>query len=305
AVTKKAKDTSLKPVKYGPSRKRSKPTPPPEKKKTPLKRKSAPPSDSDYDVEKDAPSIKTPAKKAMTTKKSVQEVEEVPCDNVSFHRAAYAQRWNYVCKRRFTLERELGKDILECDEIVTLVKEAGLMKTVSGLSDCYEKLVREFLVNIPEDCDNHLSKEYQKVFVRGKCVEFSPTIINKALDNPDEPKPEMRIGAANWVPTRHSSDVATDIAGPSNKFASVPMTRKEIIAALETNCKELDEKKLQFERMIHALRLEEAAEEADNAVQGEDMAEDVDDGVAGDDDIGANSENEEDEAEETSDSTPV
>ncbi|MCI52467.1 hypothetical protein A2U01_0073711, partial [Trifolium medium] len=50
AVTKKAKDTFLKPVKYGPSRKWCKPTSPPEKKK-PLKRKSAPPSDSDYDAE--------------------------------------------------------------------------------------------------------------------------------------------------------------------------------------------------------------------------------------------------------------
>ncbi|MCI46793.1 envelope-like protein, partial [Trifolium medium] len=83
----------------------------------------------------------------MSVKKVPQEVEEVPCDNVSFHKAAYAQRWNYVCKRRFAMERELGKDILECEEIVELIKVAGLMKTVWGVKDCYEKLVREFLVN--------------------------------------------------------------------------------------------------------------------------------------------------------------
>jgi hypothetical protein len=34
------------------------------------------------------------------------------------------------------------------------------MKTVSGLGDCYEKVVKEFLVNIPADCDNPVSKEY-------------------------------------------------------------------------------------------------------------------------------------------------
>ncbi|MCI33508.1 envelope-like protein, partial [Trifolium medium] len=117
------------------------------------------------------------------------------------------------------------------------------------MSECSEKLVREFLVNIPEDCDNPLSKEYQKVFVQGKCVEFSPTIINKALENSDVPQPDIevsnnkvcqtitadqvktwpkkqkvpavklsqkyailnRIAAANWVPTRHSSDVATGL----------------------------------------------------------------------------------------------
>ncbi|MCI83747.1 hypothetical protein A2U01_0105023, partial [Trifolium medium] len=43
------------------------------------------------------------------------------------------------------------------------------------------------------------------------------------------------------------------------------MTRKEMIAFLEANCKELDVKKLQFERMIHALKLEEAATEAASA----------------------------------------
>ncbi|MCI79459.1 hypothetical protein A2U01_0100730, partial [Trifolium medium] len=49
--------------------------------------------------------------------------------------------------------------------------------------------------------------------------------------------------------------------------ASAPMTRKEMITALEANCKELDEKKLQFERMIHALRLEEVAVEAIHTVK--------------------------------------
>ncbi|MCI34511.1 hypothetical protein A2U01_0055731, partial [Trifolium medium] len=39
-----------------------------------------------------------------------------------------------------------------------------------------------------------------------------------------------------------------------------PMSRKEVIAGLKEHCKELDEKKLQFERMIQALELEEVAE---------------------------------------------
>ncbi|MCI50858.1 envelope-like protein, partial [Trifolium medium] len=76
----------------------------------------------------------------MSAKRVPQEVEEVPCDNVSFHKAAYTQRWNYVCKRRFVMERELGKDILECEEIVELITGAGLMKTMWGVKDCYEKL---------------------------------------------------------------------------------------------------------------------------------------------------------------------
>ncbi|WJX84522.1 hypothetical protein P8452_67093 [Trifolium repens] len=124
------------------------------------------------------------------------------------------------------------------------------MKTVSGIGECYEKLVKEFLVNIPEDCDNPLSKEHHKVYVRGKCVHFSPAIINKFLGNKEDGYAELevtnnqvcktitanqvkvwplkgkvpsvmlsvkyailnRIGTANWVPTTHTSDIATGLA---------------------------------------------------------------------------------------------
>jgi len=37
------------------------------------------------------------------------------------------------------------------------------MKTISKLGNCYEQLVKEFLVDVPSDCENPLSKEYQKV----------------------------------------------------------------------------------------------------------------------------------------------
>ncbi|MCI59090.1 hypothetical protein A2U01_0080345, partial [Trifolium medium] len=84
-VTKKVKDSSLKPVKYGAKRSWSKGVPPSEKNKNVLKIKSAPSSDSDFDAEKDASSIKPPAKKAMSAKKIAADMEEFPCDNVSFH----------------------------------------------------------------------------------------------------------------------------------------------------------------------------------------------------------------------------
>ncbi|KAH1238767.1 hypothetical protein HKD37_08G023049 [Glycine soja] len=143
-----------------------------------------------------------------------------------------------------------------------LIKAAGLLKTVTKLGDCYESLVREFIVNIPSDITNRKSDEYQKVFVRGKCVRFSPAVINKYLGRPTEgvvdidvsehqiakeitakrvqhwPKKGKlsagklsvkyailhRIGAANWVPTNHTSTVATGLGkflyavGTKSKF---------------------------------------------------------------------------------------
>ncbi|XP_058759562.1 uncharacterized protein LOC131632861 [Vicia villosa] len=73
------------------------------------------------------------------------------------------------------------------------------MKTVTQLSKCYEVMVKEFIVNLHEDCGNKETEEYLKVFVRGKCINFSPIEINKFLE---------KIGAANWVPTQHKSTIA-------------------------------------------------------------------------------------------------
>ena len=148
------------------------------------------------------------------------------------------------------LERELNEEASKIKEVMKMIKEAGLMKTVCKLGDYYEKLVKEFLVDNLVDCDNPLSREYQKVYVRGGCINFSPNIINdflgadvkgaaevEATDNqisqeittnqvmvwPKKGKISSRklgvkyailnrIGAPNWVPTTHSSDIATGLS---------------------------------------------------------------------------------------------
>ncbi|WJX67018.1 hypothetical protein P8452_51517 [Trifolium repens] len=267
----------------GPSRKPSKVEIASEKKKKSGKRKQPEVGDSDYEVEEDVPhtvsNIVSPSKKksqkkfrraaipdldvvqdvpniVFTGKKKIggriipQNVPDVPMDNISFHFIESAQKWKFVANRRLALERELSAEALEQKEIIALIEKAGLMKTVTGIGECYEKLVKEFLVNIPEDCDNPLSKEHHKVYVRGKCVMFSHAVINKALCNKEDGYAEMeitnnnicktitanhvkiwpskgkvpsvmlsvkyailnRIGTANWVPTTHTSDIATGLA---------------------------------------------------------------------------------------------
>ncbi|KAK2415376.1 hypothetical protein QL285_037861 [Trifolium repens] len=270
----------------GPSRKPSKVEIASEKKKKKKKsgkRKQAEIGDSDYEVEEDVPhivsNIVSPSKKksqkkfrraaipdldvvhevpniVSTGKKKIggkiipQNVPDVPMDNISFHFIESAQKWKFIVNRRLALERELSDEALEQKEIIALIEKVGLMKTVTGIGECYEKLVKEFLVNIHEDCDNPLSKEHHKVYVRGKSVIFSPAIINKALGNKEDGYSEMevtnnyvcktitanqvkvwplkgtvpsvmlsvkyailnRIGTANWVPTTHTSDIATGLA---------------------------------------------------------------------------------------------
>jgi len=275
------------------------------------------------------------------------------------------------------------------------IKEGGLIKTMCNLGKCYQQLVKEFLVNIPDDCDNPISSEYQRVFVRGECVNFSPTIINKFLGVEEINIPNLevtddqvcnkitanqvkgwpkkkkissgelsvkysilnRIVVINWVPTTHSSDVATrlgkfiyvvgskskmdfgtyifeqtvkhaktdairfliafptllcsiildqhhniksasyvpekreppltlhsklfsanhvpDIVGISGSVLVVgTMTNEAIITSLKDTCLLLDEKKAQFELMIHSLEKEKvAAEDELDDVENEDAKE--------------------------------
>ncbi|XP_050897823.1 uncharacterized protein LOC127104694 [Lathyrus oleraceus] len=120
-----------------------------------------------------------------------------------------AQRWKYVYQKRLALERELAQNVLDCKDIMDLIQEAGLMKTVTQFSKCYEMLVKEFIVNLSEECADAKSKEFRKVYVRGKCVRKSP-LKGKLVASKLSVKYAMlhKIGAANWVPTNHKSTVA-------------------------------------------------------------------------------------------------
>ncbi|MCI58486.1 hypothetical protein A2U01_0079741 [Trifolium medium] len=60
---------------------------------------------------------------------------------------------------------------------------------------------------------------------------------------------------------------------------------------MEAHCKELDEKKLQFEKMIEALKLEDAVEEADPIIGNVDAGND-----AAGDNVDDDAENEEEDS---------
>ncbi|KAK2442881.1 hypothetical protein QL285_014030 [Trifolium repens] len=264
---------------YGPVRRSSRVEIPTKQKKQGPKRKIISLSDSDSDAEENAPPISTASKQKTPKKRKIaaavtvedaevnapdivstqkkkagrsipQNVPDVPMDNVSFHFPTSAAKWKFVYHRRLALERELSDEAQECKEVMDLIHQAGLIKTVCGFSKCYEKLVKEFIVNIGEDCNNRLSKEFHQVFVRGKCVNFSPAMINGYLGRKEDGYPGFeptnnqicktitanqvkvwplkgkvpsamlsvkyailnRIGASNWVPTTHSSTIATSLA---------------------------------------------------------------------------------------------
>ncbi|XP_050889299.1 uncharacterized protein LOC127094517 [Lathyrus oleraceus] len=130
------------------------------------KRKVRDDSEPEEDVEEDVPDISL-AKKT-TVRKSHVKVHVVHLDNISFHLEDGAAKWKFVIQRRVAVERELGKDVTDVKEVMDLIQVDGLLKTVVGFSQCYEGLVKEFIVNIPEDISDKNSKKFSKVYVRGK-----------------------------------------------------------------------------------------------------------------------------------------
>ncbi|KAK2352163.1 hypothetical protein QL285_096477 [Trifolium repens] len=354
---------------YGPVRRSSRVEIPAKQKQQGSKRKTINLSDSESDAEEDTPPIytaskqKTPKKRKTaaavsaddavvnapdilsTQKKKAgrsipQNVPEVPMDNVSFHFSNSAAKWKFVYHRRLALERELSDEALECKEVMDLILQAGLMKTVSGLGSCYEKLVKEFIVNIGEDCGNRLSKEFHQVFVRGTAnwvptthsstiatnlakfvyavgtganVDYGALIFDQTVEHGKSWAIKLVIGFPTLIsdiildqhpnilvpevtPCKRESPMslsyklfegkhAADIVLPAKKVvpqesvASTSMNRKAMIITMEAAVKALDEQKTELERVILALKQEEAEEEgliAENA--GVDVAgEGVDD----------------------------
>ncbi|XP_050877619.1 uncharacterized protein LOC127081406 [Lathyrus oleraceus] len=123
---------------------------------------------------------------------------------------------NYEAETRLPLERELAQNVLECKEIVDLIQEAGLMKTVTQFSKCYEILVKEFIVNVFEECADGKSREFRKVTDNKICQVITANQVRKwplkgkLAASKLSVKYAMlhKIGAANWVPTNHKSTVA-------------------------------------------------------------------------------------------------
>ncbi|XP_050896246.1 uncharacterized protein LOC127102984 [Lathyrus oleraceus] len=184
-----------------------------------------------------------------TLKKPYVVVPKATLDNVPLHYVKNVERWKYVIQRRIALERELRKDALKCKEVVEIIEVVGLMKTVTKFGPFYKGLVKEFVVTIPDGCDDVKSEDYRKVYVRGHVMTFSPAVINKFLGRTEEPhgelevtddqvckeitakqvkhwtnrgklsvgKPDVkyailhRIGTVNWVPTNHTSTISTGL----------------------------------------------------------------------------------------------
>uniref|UniRef100_A0A9I9E771 Putative plant transposon protein domain-containing protein n=1 Tax=Cucumis melo TaxID=3656 RepID=A0A9I9E771_CUCME len=129
---------------------------------------------------------------------------------------------------------------------MNLTHKAGLKKTISNVGPFYPQLIREFIVNLPDDFNDLSSADYQTVHIRGFKFVISPAVINGFLGNtvdidcsPSCPTTEVlanvlsggtlstwpvngilaaalnvkyailhKINIANWFPSSHASSIS-------------------------------------------------------------------------------------------------
>ncbi|TYK31591.1 uncharacterized protein E5676_scaffold172G00930 [Cucumis melo var. makuwa] len=173
-------------------------------------------------------------------------ISSVPIDGISFHHEENVQRWKFLVQRRLADEVNVSDKHQSCMSIMNLIERAGLFKTISKVGPFYSQLIREHIVNLPDEFNDPSSTDYQIVHIRGFKFVISPTVINGFLRNvvdldcsPLSPSTEVlasvlsdrtlsswpvngilavalsfkyvimhKIGIANWFPSFHGFSVS-------------------------------------------------------------------------------------------------
>ncbi|XP_050874865.1 uncharacterized protein LOC127078453 [Lathyrus oleraceus] len=137
----------------------------------------------------------------------------------------------------------LDEDLME---VTPLRMIPGNVPSSPSMTRAKQGIVKEFIVNIPDESYGKSSREVCKVVVRGKCVKLSPTVINKFLGRGTDEGVDLeatdneicrmitagqvnewpsrkhlaaskltvkypilhKIRSANWVPTNHISTLS-------------------------------------------------------------------------------------------------
>ncbi|XP_058762460.1 uncharacterized protein LOC131635830 [Vicia villosa] len=170
----------------------------PSSKKKDLKRKNDASSNSEFDVDTNVKDILQNIQGKFVTKKSLENIPDIPLDNMSFHLLENAKKWKYIHHNRISLERELEKDALECKEVIDHINNVGLIKIMTKLGRSEEEQLKV------EVSDNTICRKIAgnqvKEWPRKDKLSASYVSVKYAI--------LQKIGAANWVTTNHTPSIA-------------------------------------------------------------------------------------------------
>ncbi|XP_019161150.1 PREDICTED: uncharacterized protein LOC109157765 [Ipomoea nil] len=89
-------------------------------------------------------------------------------------------KWATMVRRELIVQRTVDKNQLNsvCD-ILPLLNEVGLLKTVTDVCPYSKLLTYEFYCNLSDEIDSLTGPRPMQIFIRGKWYDFGPDVINK------------------------------------------------------------------------------------------------------------------------------
>ncbi|XP_019158570.1 PREDICTED: uncharacterized protein LOC109155341 [Ipomoea nil] len=89
-------------------------------------------------------------------------------------------KWSTMVRRELIVQRSVDENQLNsvCD-ILPLLSEVGLMKTITFICPYSKILTYEFFCNLNEEIDNLSRTRCMQIFIRGKWYVFGPDVINE------------------------------------------------------------------------------------------------------------------------------
>ena len=82
-------------------------------------------------------------------------VPTVPIDGISFHPEDCVHKWKIVVKQRIADEVVIFDQHCSYKAIFDLITAASLLPTITDVDPFYLKFIREFIVNLPADLNDH------------------------------------------------------------------------------------------------------------------------------------------------------
>lgn len=129
--------------------------------------------------------VATPSSEEEESSDADSEIEAGKGVSTNFYTHAIKEKWKKFKRLRCFSERKIDEVSFSQYNIVDLLKNRNLMKTVYAIEPYAESGVRYFYTNLLKSFGNPCSNNCGKVYVRGKVFTVSTGLINEYLGTKD------------------------------------------------------------------------------------------------------------------------
>ncbi|KAA0067619.1 envelope-like protein [Cucumis melo var. makuwa] len=154
-----------------------------------------------------------------------QQTEELSESFISMlppgHVEEGAHKWKYVVRQSIADEANISNHYSYCTTILDLIRNAGILQTVSEVGTFDPRLIHELIVSLPSNFNDLSAEEFYKVNIRGVYFHVSTTGGTVHVWPVDGQLPVTsltvkyailhRIGISNWIPSTHASTISTSL----------------------------------------------------------------------------------------------